>query len=294
MRELKKLLFLFNPIAGKAQIKDRLLSIITYYTEQEYLVTAYPTNTLLNELLSQSMDYYNLIICAGGDGTLSRVVSSYMLTGCKTPLGYLPMGSTNDFARTLGYTSDFNELLKQSCRNSERRIDVGKFNDSYFVYVAAFGTLTEISYCTSQLAKNVLGYFAYILKGIQKIADLKSYVLRLESAEKSFEGEFCMGFVMNSLSIGGFKNPVSRFVELDDGVFEVLLIRMPKNLNELQHIIADLLGQRITSEMLVYLQTDCLKIYSADMEWTLDGEFGGSVNEAEIKNCQQALCILGT
>ncbi len=205
------------------------------------------------------------------------------------------MGSTNDFARTLGFSSDFTEILKQSCMSAERRIDIGKFNDQYFVYVAAFGSLAEVSYSTPQWTKNILGHFAYLLKGIQKVTDIKSYSLTIVYDGKIEKGEFCIGLVMNSLSIGGFKNPVSQDVVLDDGLFEVLLIRTPQSLNELQQIIVSLLGQKIYEEkMFIYIQTGNLKVESDLMEWTLDGEFGGAAQKIEISNCRQALRIISS
>lgn len=292
---MKKLLFIFNPTAGKAQIINKFYSIIDFYTKRDYLVTTMSTSMLgeFADVLREAPNYFDAIVCAGGDGTLNGVISCCMETGCAMPIGYLPMGSTNDFAKTLGYSMDLTQALEKSCIKGERFIDIGRFNNRYFVYVAAFGSLAEVSYSTSQEAKNILGHFAYLLKGIQKVTDLKAYQLTLECNDQIVEGEFCIGFVMNSLSIGGFRNPVSEFVILDDGLFEVLLVRMPKNLNELQQIILDLINQKITSEMLVYMQTGHLKIRSNQMEWSLDGEFGGSVSEVEIWNCRQAIRIIG-
>ena len=203
------------------------------------------------------------------------------------------MGSTNDFARSLGYANDFDEALQRSCLESVCAIDIGKFNGKYFVYVAAFGSLAEVSYSTSQPMKNVLGHFAYILSGIQKIADIKSYNLKLQYQDKVMEGQFCMGFIMNSLSIGGFRNPMSNLVQLDDGKFEVFLIKMPHGLMELQQIITDLLSQNIQGSMFAYFQTDCLKIYSEPMHWTLDGEYGGLYEWVSIENCKKAIDIIG-
>lgn len=233
------------------------------------------------------------MICAGGDGTLNSVISQCMKLESKIPISYLPTGSTNDFARTLGYSPDFMEALKQINAGNERQIDIGKFNEKYFVYVAAFGSFAEVSYSTSQWSKNVLGNFAYLLKGIQKVTDLKAYSLKMMCDDQMVEGEFCLGLIMNSLSIGGFKNPVREDVVLDDGLFEVLMVRMPKSFNELQRIIASLISQKMDDEMFVYLQTGHLEIQSEKMEWTLDGERSGLVENIEIWNCQKAIRIVG-
>lgn len=287
---MKKLLLLFNPIAGKAQIVNKLCDIILYYTEHGYIVTAYPTGIMICDILSEYD--YDLIVCVGGDGTLSQVISGYIISECKIPLGYLPMGSTNDFAKTIGYSLILERDLSISCEGKLKLLDIGKFNDQYFVYVAAFGSLAEVSYNTPQKTKNVLGHLAYVLKGIQKITDLKDYKLKIEYNGGIIEDEFCMGLVMNSLSIGGFKNPVSDFVVLDDGLFEVLFIRMPHNLFELQAIIRDLLNQTINNESFLYLQTDFLCIDSTPINWTLDGEYGGKTEYVQIKNCKQAIKMM--
>lgn len=289
---MKRLLFIFNEKSGRAQLRERLYSIVNFYQQKGFIVILLPIeqiNYLPNLFETITID---ILVCAGGDGTLNGVLSKYMELGCKTPVGYLPMGSTNDFARTLGYTDNFEEALRRSCQGSVRAVDIGRFNEQYFVYVAAFGSLTEVSYCTSQPMKNVLGHFAYILSGIQKITDIRSYSLKLQYQNQQIEGQFCMGFIMNSLSIGGFKNPLSGFVKLDDGKFEVFLIKMPRGLLELQQIVTDLLSQNIQGPMFTYFQTNHMKIQSEPICWTLDGEFGGKLEQVEIANCEKAVRIV--
>lgn len=290
---MKKLLFIFNEKSGRAQLKERLHSIVNFYQENNFIVTLLPIKQIncFSELLETST--VDVLVCAGGDGTLNSVLSQYMKLGCKMPVGYLPMGSTNDYARTLGYTDDFEKALQRSCLGVARTVDIGRFNDQYFVYVAAFGSLTEVSYSTSQPMKNILGHFAYILSGIQKITDIRFYHLKLHNQDQQIEGQFCMGFIMNSLSIGGFKNPLSDLVKLDDGKFEVFLIKMPRGLLELQQIVADLLVQNIHNSMFVYFQADYLEIQSEPIRWTLDGEFGGELGTVKIANCKKAVRILG-
>lgn len=292
---MKKLLFIFNPVAGKGAITGKLYSIVDLYFQTGYLVTAVPTakQDILRTILTSDIEY-DMIVCAGGDGTLNQVISAYMYAGCKIPVGYIPMGSTNDFAKTLGCSSDFQKALENTCSGTVRKIDIGSFDDRYFVYVAAFGKFAEISYSTSQSVKNILGHFAYILKGIQTVAELKAYHLKMEYGNSVIEDDFIIGLVMNSLSVGGFKNPVSRDVRLDDGLFEVLLVRMPKNIMELQALIVDLIGQNMNNELLIYVQTDKIKIESEPMGWSLDGEFGGIKESVEIQNCRYAVQIAGS
>ncbi len=292
---MKRLLFIFNPAAGKGTITGKLYSVINSYFQAGYLVTAVPTarQDILRTILTPDMEY-DMIVCAGGDGTLNQVISAYMCAGCRIPIGYVPSGSTNDFAKTLGCSSDFQKALENTCTGTVRKIDVGSFDDRYFVYVAAFGKLAEISYSTSQSVKNILGHFAYILKGIQTVTELKAYRLKMECNDFIVEDDFIIGLVMNSLSVGGFKNPVSKDVRLDDGLFEVLLVRMPKNIMELQSLIVDLLGQNMNNELLIYVQTDKIKIESEPVGWSLDGEFGGIKESVEIQNRRCAVQIAGS
>ena len=292
-KNMKKLLFIFNPVAGKGAIVGRLFSIVDAYFQAGYLVTVIPAakRNILVENLILTMEY-DRIVCAGGDGTLNQVISAYMCTGCSIPVGYLPAGSTNDFAKTLGYSGDFQKALEATCLDTVQKIDVGQFNDKYFIYVAAFGKLAEISYSTSQSVKNVLGHFAYILKGIQTVTELKAYHLKIECNGKTIEDDFIIGLIMNTLSVGGFKSPVSKDVRLDDGLFEVLLVRMPKNIIELQCIIVALLNQNMDNEMMIYEQTGSMRIYSEAMGWSLDGEFGGITEYVEIQNRKCAVGII--
>lgn len=293
---MKNLLFILNPMAGKGLIVNKIYSVLAFYTEKGYIVTALPTGRreVLEEVFNNQIGNFQLIVCAGGDGTLNGVISICMETGCRLPIAYLPVGSTNDFAKTLGYSNDFNENLENSCVDVYHKIDIGKFGNKYFVYVAAFGSLAEVSYSTSQSSKNLLGHLAYLLKGIQKITDLKAYTLKMEYEDGCIEGTFVLGLIMNSLSIGGFKNPVSDAVILNDGLFEVLLIKKPSNLSELQTIIIDLISQKVDGEMFYYIQTSHLVIRSEPMGWSLDGEFGGVVEAAEVWNCREAIEIKGS
>lgn len=292
---MKKLLFIFNPVAGKGIISNKITSIINFYSEKGYLVTVLPTakqNVLLN-ILTEYKEFFDIIVCAGGDGTLNQVVSSYLKAKCKLPIGYIPAGSTNDFAKTLGVGGDFKSMLENTCLDTVRKIDVGKFDEEYFIYVAAFGSLAEISYSTLQAIKNILGHFAYVLKGIQKVTDLKAYKLKMECNNCTVEGEFIIGLIMNSISIGGFKNPFSEKFFLDDGLFEILLVRMPRNINQLQTIIVDLMSKNMDSSMFVYMQSDSIKFESSSVGWSLDGEFGGIREAVEIQNCRKVIPIIG-
>lgn len=241
---MKKLLFIFNPSSGKARIRPHLFKIVEFYTNAGYLVTVYPTGATgdAHAFLGDLRNEYDLIVCSGGDGTLNEVVAGLMDSGNKTPLGYIPSGSTNDFGRSVGISTELGTALEISCAGNLQKLDVGRLNDRYFVYVAAFGAFTRVSYVTSQKMKNALGYLAYLLQGIKELSELHPYKLSVQYEYGVIEGEYIVGLIMNSFSIGGFKNPVGALTELNDGVFEVILVKMPQNVIELQGVIADLLG----------------------------------------------------
>ena len=208
------------------------------------------------------------------------------------PLGYIPAGSTNDFAVSLGLPKDMKRAAQIAVGGSVFPCDVGCFGDDYFVYIAAFGLFTDVSYQTSQELKNVLGHAAYLLEGAKRIGSHPSYRMCVEYAQERIEGEFIFGMVTNSVSVGGFKGMTGKDVALDDGLFEVTLIKTPRNAAELNEIIACLTNLRSESDRIYSFKTDELRIspYQA-IPWTLDGEFGGEQTQITIKSMHRALNI---
>lgn len=292
---MKKLLFIFNPHAGKAQIKNSLMQMIDIMVKGGYEVTAYPTQAPLDaqEMVKQRVAEFDRIVVSGGDGTLDEAVTGMMLSGKKVPLGYIPAGSTNDFANSLKIPKDMAKAAAVAVSGQAFACDVGIFNGNPFVYVAAFGMFTAVSYRTSQEWKNILGHAAYLLEGVKSLADITSYHMRVEHGDEIIEEDFIYGMITNSNSVGGFKNMTGKNVRLDDGEFEVTLIRMPKNIIELNAILASLTNL-IDDTDLIY-SFKCSKIqFSSEEEvaWTLDGEFGGSHREVSIENMQRALEIM--
>ena len=229
---------------------------------------------------------------AGGDGTLDEIVTGIMEGGHSTPVGYIPAGSTNDFANSLHVSKNMLEAAVDIVEGRAHAFDVGKFNDDFFVYIAAFGLFTDVSYETNQDLKNILGHAAYILEGTQRLFNIRSYNMAVESAECNMEGEFIFGMVSNATSVGGFRKLTGPDVMLDDGVFEVMLVHRPKNILELNEIIASLLGGADT-KLIESFKTSSLKI-SCDgpVSWTLDGEFGGEHRDVEITNMKHAVQIM--
>lgn len=294
--EKKRLLFIYNPRAGKAKIKSNLLDIIDIFTKAGYEVTAYPTQskgdgvTAVKEKLPGG---YDMIVCSGGDGTLDEVVTGMVQCKDRIPIGYVPAGSTNDFANSLGIPRNMIRAAQAIVNGRTFQCDVGSFNDDVFVYIAAFGIFTDVSYETSQDIKNVLGHMAYILEGMRRLSAIKSYKIRVESEEFVTEGEFLFGMITNSTSVGGFKRITGKYVELDDGEFEVTLIKKPANAIELNQIMTALLTGNINTQCMYCFRSGALKFFSdEEVAWTLDGEFGGRHKEVEIRDNKQALQIL--
>lgn len=292
---MKKLLFILNPHAGKAQIKGRLLQIVDLMVKKGYDVTVYPTQAKRDALkmVQKRAEEFDLIVCSGGDGTLDEAVRGMMLSGKKVPLGYIPAGSTNDFANSLKIPKDMVKAAEIAVSGQKFACDIGMFNQKPFVYVAAFGMFTAVSYKTRQEWKNILGHAAYLLEGVKSLTEITSYHLRVECAGRVIEDEFIYGMITNSNSVGGFKNMTGKNVLLDDGKFEVTLIKMPKNIVELNAILGSLTNLIDDTELIYSFKSDCITFLSEEnVSWTLDGEYGGSLHEVTIKNIKQALEIM--
>ena len=292
---MKRLLFIFNPWSGKAHVKDHLFEITDEFAKAGYLVTVYPTQRSRDcyEYLLKCAGEYDVIVCSGGDGTLNEAVAGMIDSGCDRPMGYIPSGSTNDFASSLGIPGRMKAAASSIVNGRRFSCDVGAFNEDYFIYIAAFGLFTEVSYATRQDMKNVLGHMAYLLEGVKSLSNIKAYDLKVESEDFSVEGSFLYGMVTNSVSVGGFKNITGKNVQLDDGEFEVTLIKKPNTAMEVNQIMSALVNRDISTESMYCFKTKALTITSKKgVAWTLDGEYGGIHNKVEIRNEKQALQII--
>ncbi|MBO5070525.1 MAG: YegS/Rv2252/BmrU family lipid kinase [Roseburia sp.] len=291
----KKLLFVFNPYSGKAKIKGQLTDIIDTMVKADYEVTVYPTQAPGDAVykIEEEAGNYDLVVCSGGDGTLDEVVTGMMHREEKVPLGYIPAGSTNDFATSLGIPKDMVKASEAAVRGVPFACDIGVFNEDFFVYVAAFGLFTEVSYKTSQEWKNVLGHAAYILEGVRSLHEIPSYLMQVEYGNVRIQDEFIYGMITNSTSVGGFKGMTGKDVRLDDGVFEVTLIKKPRNPIELNEIIASLINLVDDTDMVYSFKADEVKFTAKnEISWTLDGEFGGDRSEVVIKNLCRTVEIM--
>ncbi|MCD8038196.1 MAG: YegS/Rv2252/BmrU family lipid kinase [Lachnospiraceae bacterium] len=300
----KKALFIVNQHSGKGLIKNRLLEITDILVKAGYEVTVYPTQSKgdAKETVKNRDKSYELVVCSGGDGTLDEIVSGMMQSGFQTAIGYIPAGSTNDFANSLKLPLAMKKAAEVIAAGREFACDVGRFNEEIFVYIAAFGLFTEVSYETPQGMKNLLGHMAYILEGVKQLANIKSYPMRVtylteDGSEAVIEDEFIYGMVTNSHSIGGFKsiagNVFKGNIDLNDGLFEVILIKVPKNPLELNSILAALTIADIDTEYMYSFKSARLTFEGEnETAWTLDGEYGGICRKAVLQNEKEAMRIM--
>lgn len=288
----KKLFFVFNPKAGKGKIKTALMDIVDIFNKGGYEViiraTQYPKDAY--EMTKKYADKVDLVVCSGGDGTLDEVVAGLVETGSKVPVGYIPAGSTNDFAGSLFIPKNMVAAAEMIMAENVYRCDIGKFNKQTFTYIAAFGLFTDVAYETDQDLKNILGHLAYLLEGVKRLFDIQSYHMKVTTEDEIFEDDFMYGMITNSRSVGGFKNLTGKNVDMNDGLFEVTLITTPKNPMDMQEIIAGLMSGKDNSDLIYTFKTSRIRIQSDEaVAWTLDGEYGGDHKEVEIRNLHRAL-----
>lgn len=291
---VQKLLFIVNPHSGKGQIKNHLLQIVDIMVKAGFEVTVYTTQEPADATRKVTEDgaAYDRIVCSGGDGTLDEVMTGLMQSGMRIPIGYIPAGSTNDFANSLKIPKGMIKAAERAVADKPFSCDIGAFNEDTFVYVAAFGLFTEVSYKTSQQLKNIFGHVAYLMEGVKQLHDIPSYHLQVEYDGKVFQDEFIYGMITNSVSVGGFKGMTGKDVKLDDGVFEVTLIKMPHNPIELNQILVSLTNRVNDSTMIYSFKTEEVRVISSEkVAWTLDGEFGGEHGEVIIRNLKQRVDI---
>ena len=290
----RKMLFVYNPRSGKAQIKNKLADMLDLFTKAGYDVTAHPTQDRKDaqSVVQHRDSSYNLVVCSGGDGTLDEVVTGMVKSGFTTPIGYIPAGSTNDFGGSLVLPKDMMKAAQIAVSGQDFACDIGGFNEDVFVYIAAFGLFTEVSYGTDQEIKNVLGHMAYILEGMRSLSNIRSYPMKVTYDDEVIEDDFVFGMITNSASVGGFKGITGKNVKLDDGVFEVTLIKTPRNPVEFNNIMVSLLNRDIDTNCMYSFRTSKLTLESENkVAWTLDGEFGGDHKRVVIENLNKAIQI---
>lgn len=294
---MKRMLFLYNPNAGKGLLKAKLSDVLDILVKAGYELVVYPTQCYRDayQKIVHMKDEYDLVVCSGGDGTLDEVVTGMMKRDKerRIPIGYIPTGTTNDFASSLHISRDILEAADATVHGKKFACDVGRFNKDVFVYVAAFGLFTDVPYQTDQKLKNALGHAAYVLEGAKRLSNIPSYHIKVTSGDTIIEDEFMIGMITNSRSVAGFRNIMGKDVKFDDGEFEVTLIKKPKSLIGLQEIITALLIENFdTKHMYTFKTSDMTLESNEEIPWTLDGEFGGQHENVHIINKKHALEIM--
>ena len=334
----RKILFIYNPVAGRGQIRWALDDVLRIFTGAGLLPVCYPTSArgdavrLIREIrdeaaLAGTPFPYEMVICSGGDGTLDEVMNGLLgelsedmpaLAGeasagvlsaagnseasllarnalTSVPVGYIPAGSTNDFAVSLGLSVHPLEAARALVRGRPQGVDIGCMDGSrYFVYVAAFGAFTEVSYDTPQEQKNLFGHAAYLFNGIRELGNLRVRHTVVRSKECETEDDYVLGMITNARSVGGFQGITGTGVDLSDGLFEVTLIRMPQTPADVTGIIAALnSGDLSKSACITHFQTQRATFsFDENVSWTLDGEFGGAGKEVVLENKMHGMNII--
>ena len=290
----KKLLFIVNPCAGKKRIAPVLSEVIQVFCDNGYLPTVLMTQYAGHgrELVEAYGADADLIVCAGGDGTLNETISGLMAAGVDKPVGYLPCGSTNDLASTLGLSTDPVQAAKNVMNGREMPLDIGVFNGRKFVYTASFGAFTEVSYATSQSLKNTLGHLAYVLEGVKSLTQIKPVYARIVTDSGEYEGEWLFGSVSNTTSLAGILTLDKELVVLDDGLFEMLIVDAPKSAGDIAKLLVEL-GQKKFGGMLhLYNVKRAVFDMKEPLDWTLDGEQEKGDTHFEIENLNRAARLM--
>lgn len=291
----KDLLMIVNPRAGRSRSRGPLFDAVCAFSEAGWRVrvlrTAAPGDAA--RLAETEGASCGAVVAVGGDGTLNECVSGLLRLPDPPPLGYLPQGSTNDFAASLHLSSDPAEAAAAILRASPRRLDVGDWNGRSFVYVASFGAFTRTSWAAPQSAKNALGHFAYLLEGIKDLDTLRPYAVRIEADGERLDGEWLFGAVCDTTSIGGLVKLDEAGVVLDDGLFELLLVPSPRDGAALQDLLMALVEQDLDQGGLIFRHVSSVRMETEeDLPWSLDGEYAESAPVVEIRARRQALTML--
>lgn len=292
---MKKMLFVMNPYAGMRKANRYLADIIALFNRADYDVTTYmtagPGDAI--EVVERKAREMDVVVCCGGDGTFNETISGILRSGCDVPVGYIPAGSTNDFATSMKLSSNIMQAAADIVVGEPQRYDVGRFGNRYFSYVASFGAFTRASYSTPQSVKNALGHTAYLLEGISELSQIKKEHVRLELDGRVVEDDFLFGAISNSTSVAGILTLDPRKVDMQDGKFEVLLVRSPVDISEISECIRAVQKQEYNCSMITFCSAEKIRVYAnPDMAWTLDGEKEEGHEMVEVENLHHAVQII--
>lgn len=292
---MKKLLFIMNPFSGQKRANRFLPEILQMFNQAGYETVVHITSGQGDAALAverQGMDK-DLIVCCGGDGTLNETITGLLHSGADIPIGYIPAGTTNDFASSLKLSHNILQATQDILLGEPVAYDVGRFGERYFSYVASFGAFTKSSYIVPQNIKNALGHAAYVLGGISELSQIRKEHLRLEIDGQVVEDDFLFGAICNSTSIGGILTLDPKQVDMGDGIFEILLVRAARNLTELAECIQAVQNQTYNCAMITFRSARSVKIYAdPGMNWTLDGEKEDGHEEVHVENLHHAIRLV--
>jgi len=289
--DLEKGLLVINPCAGRRRGIRKLQSIVKALSGAMTL-DVYETTGRLDATKKAASDggSYDVIIACGGDGTLNEVINGVMTLPCRPQIGYIPCGSTNDFAFSVPLPLNPVSCAEGIALGGVTLLDVGSFDDRWFAYIASFGAFTESSYSTPQELKNQIGHQAYIFDGLKRLNSLNSYLMNIDADGKHYEGRFIYGSVSNTTSVGGIVRLRKNTIRLNDGKFEMLLIREPENQGQYLKIVSDILAGTFTDEHFIFTKVrDVVFRPAHPLAWTLDGECADRIKEVHVQNNCRAL-----
>ncbi len=293
--QMKQMLLILNPTAGQRRANRYLPDIIGLFNRAGYQVSVHVTSRSgeATQVAAQLAGHTDLVVCCGGDGTFNEVVNGLLQKGLHTPIGYIPAGSTNDFAASLKLPTNIMAAARRVMEGTPRKLDVGSFDGRYFSYVASFGAFTRASYATPQNIKNALGHTAYILEGIQELSQLRKIHARLRLDGVPYEDDFLFGAISNSTSVAGILTLDPKQVDMCDGKFEVLLVRSPRDLLEIHECIQALQTQKYNCSAITFQTAAHVRIESCqELTWTLDGERADFDGQVDIHNHHEAITII--
>ena len=292
----KKLLLIVNPCSGRAKMRTELLRVVEILSDGGYTVTVYPTKArgdATDFVCTLQEDEYDRIVVCGGDGTLNEVITGLMKSGLHITLAYIPSGTLNEWSSGLGIARSIPKAAEDITAGKKIQLDIGRFGEKYFSYTASFGAFTDASYSAPQDIKNVLGQAAYFFEGIKSLGNIKPVHLRFKTKDREIEDDFLFGAVSNSMSVGGIVKFDESVVKLNDGQFEVLLIKNPDNILKLQPIIDGILKRDFAKEGIEFFTADSITVTGGDgLSWTLDGEYAKGEDEIVISNIHNAIELI--
>lgn len=292
---MKKMLFVMNPYSGQRKAVRSLCDILGLFNRADYEVSVHMTAGPgdAEQVVARRAGDVDLVVCCGGDGTFNETISGLLHSGADVPVGYIPAGSTNDFAASLKLPTNTIQAAKDIIEGEPVSYDVGRFGDRYFSYVASFGAFTKASYATPQNIKNALGHTAYVLEGINELSQIRREHVRMELDGQVIEDDFLFGAISNSTSVGGILTLDPKVVDMADGKLEVLLVRMPADLLEISECIRAVRTQKYDCAMITFRSAEKIRVYAdPDMLWTLDGEREDGHDTVDVENIHLAVKIM--